>query len=401
MTTTADPLIAINPLPDETAARLAIDAAEHEMLEALLASPEAVVPGPPPRRAPARRRPLLAVLGAAAVAIPVLAVLAVLPMGRHARTQPTPPAGHGTTTRPSPRPAPRMPATTPAPLVLFQQPGWHAWYGDEESPTMGELDFARNGAPIRNGAPAGGDLELHWYPAAEAPGYIKDRADGASIKTTMRVLGATAHVIQYAGTVGAQHMYSAIWTRGPRMLEFRGNAANMAGFKAQLARLGVVDSAVWLKALPKTVVPSTERSAVIRTMLRGIPLPPGFDPSQIPGKALSRDHYQLATAVTGVAACEWFARWGRARTAGNRAEVNQAVSAMATAKHWPILRQINSQGGWTSVLVGYAQAMPSGRWFNRPLLGDVDSGLGCSSEWKIKLPGAKAPGGLQPVKPGA
>ena len=138
----------------------------------------------------------------------------------------------------------------------------------------------------------------------------------ASIKTTLPVLGATAHVIQYSGTVGRQHSYSAIWTRGPRMLEFRANAADMAGFKAQLAKLHIVSASAWLKALPRSVVPSTHRATVIRTMLRGIPLPPRFKVSQIPGGTLNSDHYQLGAAVTGVVSCEWFARWARAKAAG-------------------------------------------------------------------------------------
>jgi hypothetical protein len=134
-------------------------------------------------------------------------------------------------------------------------------------------------------------------------------------------------------------------------------------------------------------------------MLAGVPLPPGFRASQIPGPELLRDRYQLGTAVTGTVACEWFARWGQARRTGDRAEVNRAVAAMATASRWPILRQMNAQGGWTGVLVGYAKAMRSGRWFGRPLLPDVNSGLGCSGEWHIKLGAAPTPSGLQPVKP--
>jgi uncharacterized protein YodC (DUF2158 family) len=104
-------------------------------------------------------------------------------------------------------------------------------------------------------------------------------------------------------------------------------------------------------------------------------------------------------SVTGTVACEWFARWGRGRNTGNQSEVDQAVAAMATATHWPILRELSRQGGWTSILVGYAKAMPRGRWFGRPLLPDVDSGLGCSGEWHIKLGAAPAtPTGLRPAK---
>lgn len=398
MTSTADLLTAINPLPDDAAARLAIDAAEREMLEALLAGADLPAPAVPPGRAPARRRRVLAVIGTAAVAIPVLAVLAALPLGRNHGARPappTPPAGRTATTHQTATTR----STANAPLILFEQPGWHAWYGDEQSPLMGELDFARVGARISNGAPAGGDAELHWYPANEAAGYIKDRADSASITTKLTVLGALAHVIQYTGRVaGHQHMYSAIWTRGPRMLEFRANAPDMAGFEAQLAKLRIVNGSTWLKALPKTVVPSTRRSAVIRTMLRGIPLPPGFSVSQIPGRTLNSDRYQLGAAVTGVVACEWFARWGRAKATGNQAVVNQAVSAMATAKHWSVLKQMSRTGAWPSVLIGYAKDMPGGLSYGRPLLGDLDSGLGCSGSWHIKLPGVTPNDAVKPVK---
>lgn len=182
------------------------------------------------------------------------------------------------------------------------------------------------------------------------------------------------------------------------MLEFRAGVPDMSAFKADLAQLRVVDAAAWAKAMPRSVVAPAQRSAVLRTMLRGIPVPPGFNVRQIPGASLDRDRYQLGSAVSGVVACEWFADWARARKAGDDGAVNRAVAAMATAPHWPILRQMSGQGGWTQVLDGYARAMPSGRYFGRPILGDVDSGLGCSNEWHIKLPGAKAPNGVQSLK---
>lgn len=239
---------------------------------------------------------------------------------------------------------------------------------------------------------------MHWYPANEARGYIHDRASEASIKRTMRVLGATAHVIQYKGGPSRRHDFSAIWTLGPRVFEFRANAPSMTAFRALLIHVHIVDSATWLKAMPRSVVTTAHRNAVIRTMLRGIPLPPGFNVRQIPGSTLLRDHYQLGTAVTGVVACEWFARWGHGRKVGNHAEVANAIAAMGTAKHWPILQQMSKQGAWTQVLLGYTKAMGSGIWYGRPLLPDVDSGLGCSGEWHIKLGNFRPPGGLRPVK---
>ena len=371
-------LTAANPLTDEGASRLPIDAAEQDMLARIVATGEGPDLAPARPRRAGRPRRVLAVAGlAVAVAVPVIVVLALVPTDRRSERPPAPPA------------APTRPSKTPAnssPLVLLQEPGWHVWYADEDTTGFGELDFARDGATIHNGVPSGGGLALNWFPASDTRGYVQDRAAEASIKTTQRVLGATAHVIQYKDGPPGHPSYSAIWTSGTRGFEFRAGAANMRAFKALLARVTRVDEATWLKAMPPSVVTPAHRSAVIRTMLRGIPLPPGFKVSQIPGATLDRDRYQLGSAVTGVVACEWFARWGQARKAGNSAAVRQAVAAMQTAKHWAVLKQMDKTGAWRSVLLGYVKAMPSGRWFKRPLLGDVDSGLGCSGEWHIKLP---------------
>ena len=42
------------------------------------------------------------------------------------------------------------------------------------------------------------------------------------------------------------------------------------------------------------------------------------------------------------------------------------------------------EGGWTQVLVGFAQAMRQASYYARPLTADVDSGLGCQ-EWGVSL----------------
>ena len=52
---------------------------------------------------------------------------------------------------------------------------------------------------------------------------------------------------------------------------------------------------------------------------------------------------------------------------------------MATAKDWPILREMARSGAYPEVLEGYAKAMRTGTWYGRPLEHDADEGLGCSS----------------------
>jgi hypothetical protein len=42
------------------------------------------------------------------------------------------------------------------------------------------------------------------------------------------------------------------------------------------------------------------------------------------------------------------------------------------------------RGDYPGFLIAYGKAMRSGRWYGRPLEGDVNSGLGCS-ELGVKL----------------
>jgi hypothetical protein len=381
------PIAALNPLTDDAAERLEIGAAEDDMLARILTSADGPEVAPARSRATRRPRRVLAVAGLAAVALPVIAVLALVPTGRQTQLQhlsPPPALGSGALKR----------FADASPRVLLKQPGWHVWRADEMSRLWGELDFKHAGSPTGGG--------LSWFPATDTRGYLQDRGSEASIKTTVPLLGTTAHVFQAKGPrVRGTYGFTAIWRMGSRGLMFEGGARNVSAFRAVLGHLRVVDYPTWLRALPASVVKTADRGETIRKMLKGIPLPPGFNASQIPGATLVRDRYQLGAAVTGTVACEWFARWGHARNAANHTAVNQAIAAMATAVHWPVLKQMSHSGDWPSVLIGYARAMRSGRWYGRPLLGDVNSGLGCSGQWHIKLPGAKPLGGLKPVKPGA
>jgi hypothetical protein len=117
------------------------------------------------------------------------------------------------------------------------------------------------------------------------------------------------------------------------------------------------------------------------------------NPLEHRGAQLVHDRYQLGAAVTGTVACMWIADWGHARAAGDTAAVRRAIAAMATAPRWPILREMAREGAWPQVLSMDAKAMPSGSVQldvdagqpGRPLTVDANSGLGCSSEWGVRL----------------
>lgn len=378
-------LVAANPLPRDDAANLAISAGETELLTALLA--EHSQPTRVPRRilrCPSRTVPRVGL----AVAAAAIVLLALLSLGR----------GSGERDSGTAWAAEQLRFAEASPLVLLSAPGWRVEYADEESAQEGELHFRlrstpppvrRTASPAATAAPVPADTgsaQLHWRGGALS-GWTQDRAAGAAVATTAPVLGTTARVYQYVGGTPGHRDITALFAYDGRVLEFRAGAANIRAFKRLLATLKQVDTDAWLTAMPGSAIRPGNHNETIARMLRGVAVPPGFDPDAIKGATLTKDRYQLGAAVTGAVACQWFSRWANARRAGDDARVREAIAAMATAKDWPILKEMTKHGHYPEVLLDFAAAMPSGRWHGRPLAGDADSGLGCHV-LGITLPGS-------------
>ena len=96
-------------------------------------------------------------------------------------------------------------------------------------------------------------------------------------------------------------------------------------------------------------------------MLKGFPLPSDFKLSRIPDAGFTTNRDQVAGAVTNTVSCLWFLQWGEARRTGDRAKKLEAECAMASARHWPILRQMAKEGG-RPLIWELAASMPQGYW---------------------------------------
>jgi hypothetical protein len=283
-----------------------------------------------------------------------------------------------------------------SPLVLLDQAGWRIDYANEDTAKEGELHFTTRPVSATPSEDSTTEAALNWR-TGTLSSWMADRASSADLTTTAPVLRTVAHVYQYAGGQPGHQDITALWEYDGRVLEFRAGAADIGAFESLLASLRAVDTNTWLSALPASVVKTTDRAAVIASMLHGVILPPGFDPSTITGSDLTSDRYQLGAAVAGTVACTWFKRWSDARSTGDTAGVQQAIAAMATAKDWPILQEMSKSGAYPQVLEQMAAAMPSGRWYGRPLEGDVNSGLGCPALGiPLTVPGS-TPGGPTPM----
>jgi hypothetical protein len=233
-------------------------------------------------------------------------------------------------------------------------------------------------------------VELRWFHGSLADSVSTARAalhpHGQSW-TELPVLETTAQVDTRAefyvnqGGPGNRQM-TAFWSEDGYVLELKAAVPDLAAFEERLGWLTRVDSQTWLDAMPAKVVKAADHDAAVREMLKGIPVPKGFTPSQIPDEGLTTDRYQVGASVTGIVSCLWFRQWGEVRRAGDRQGEREAERAMATSKHWAILHEMAKDGAYPEMVWQLAKAMPSGVWRRGPrttwrLLPRAE-GLGCA-----------------------
>jgi hypothetical protein len=95
-------------------------------------------------------------------------------------------------------------------------------------------------------------------------------------------------------------------------------------------------------------------------MLQDIPLPPDFDTAALQSESDLTDRFMLGKSVTGAVACGWLQRWLSATRAGDDAAAQEAVDAMGTARHWPVLLQMVREKGYRgNALPRHGQGWPS------------------------------------------
>jgi hypothetical protein len=377
-------LTAANPITADGARGLRVAEAQDDLLAGLIAEPKPARDAGRVSRVGRRRVFARVGLAAAATAVVLVALLSLRDDSAN--------KGAGTAWA-----AEQIRFAEASPLVLLGAPGWRVEYADEQSPDEGEMRFRLGASPppqdnTFSGAaptppiPAGTrSAALHWRGRGGIGSWLEDRANSATVATTAPVLGTTAHVYQYQGGTPGHRDITALFRYDGRVLEFRAGAADVDAFKALLATLKRVDTNAWLSALPASVVKTRDRDAAIKQMLQGVTVPPGFDARDIKDAELTKDRYQLGATVVGTVACQWFKRWVDAREANDGAKARQAIAAMATAKQWPILKEMAKQGDYPAVVVEFAAAMPSGDWYRAPLVNDVDSALGCE-RFGVDLP---------------
>jgi hypothetical protein len=232
-------------------------------------------------------------------------------------------------------------------------------------------------------------VELHWRLTSLADAVKMQRAslhphgqhwvelpvDGTTAKVDTR-----AEFYANQGGPGNRTM-KAFWTEGGHLIELEAAVPDQAAFEERLEWVTKVSQSTWLAAMPAKVVKTTEYASTVKEMLRDIPTPKTFKPSRVPNEGLVTDRYQVGAQTAGTVACLWFRQWGAAQRSGDEAAAAEAVKAMATSRHWSILREMTAEGDYPYVLWEDAKWMPKGyyEWHGhkRDLLAQAE-GLGCA-----------------------
>jgi hypothetical protein len=356
-----------------------------------------------------RRRGLLGLAGIAAAAV---AVVVALLLGGGASESPSRAYG-----------AELIRFAESTPLLLLEGPGWRVQNANEEvrrEGTEGTMEFVI-GKPIPYesvqitdaGPPVyklGSRFPIHMKQRESGmfPPAVRQRrvelswrhgslAEAISMQRStlhphgqrwveLPVLETTAHVDTRAeffvnqGGPGNRRMV-ALWSEDGYLLELKAAVPDQATFEERLEWLTKVDSETWLDAMPAKVVKAADHDAAVGEMLEGIPVPSGFHPSQIPDTGLTTDRYQVGAKVTSTVSCLWFLQWAQARRTGDGAAASEAEKAMATSKHWAILREMAKDGAFPETIWQLAAEMPGGYWehtgHRHPLLPRAE-GLGCA-----------------------
>jgi hypothetical protein len=308
--------------------------------------------------------------------------------------------------------------TGSSPLLLLEGPGWRVQNTEENryrEGVTGSIEFVTgklipyesikvtgpNKYPRESGmfppAVRQRRVELSWRPGSlkETVAWIHGlpHPHGREV-LHLPVLDTTAYVDthdEFYSNLGGpdNRQMIALWAEGNDVFELRAAVPDLPAFEERLGWLTKVDPQIFIEAMPSKVVAPADYDRTVRDVLKGIPTPKTFSPTRVPDEELVTDRYQVGAKTAGTVSCLWLRQWGAARREGDTAAEREATKAIATSRHWPILKEITAEGAYSEVVWEIAKWMPKGyfEWsgHKRGLLAQAE-GLGCAHDGVPLLP---------------
>ncbi|WP_053206089.1 hypothetical protein [Jiangella muralis] len=309
---------------------LPLRAAEADLMESIMSTPvlESLPGVEPPRRRRGARR-LAALAGAAAVV--TAGVLA---------------AQSGGDDRPA-WAAELLEVAESAPRLIVDDPDWRI--ADAE-----EFDVDRGNMLFSDGTD---ELELSWSPGDAYADVLANLRTDIDHEDAVVVAGHEAVLVQYDA---AELVFATVWQQDGYLMWATGRTFDdQESYEDVLGLFTETDVDTWLSAMPENVVEPQDHDAVVAELLAGLPTPAGFDAGAIGDEGV-HGRYHVGARVAGAVACAWIDQWVTAAADGDTAAAQEAITAMATSRDWPVLQEMAEEGAYPDVLWEYADALANG-----------------------------------------
>ncbi len=231
----------------------------------------------------------------------------------------------------------------PKPYAVLETTGWDVSKVDGD-PVDGKIRYAKGDWTLR----------VNWRRKDYHDSYLASR----------RRIGAATAVTLFRELAESwdynQRDHAVIGPVGDKtFFEVRGEGMDRTAFIDLISQLRQVDADEFEASLPISVVRPQEVAAAVTAMLTGVEIPDGFDVSavQVPPY---QEPYHVAAHVTGQVGCAWIDRYAAACSSADSLARRQAVDAMRRTRTWPVLRDIEHDGGWAEEFWRVADDMAAG-----------------------------------------
>ncbi|GAB6902602.1 hypothetical protein [Kineosporia succinea] len=182
----------------------------------------------------------------------------------------------------------------------------------------------------------GRTVSVSWYPSTVEDLVMSSHRADLREEEPLTIFGQRATVLADALT------HEALFTSGTVFTTVRVQGVRTRDeFTTVLSDLTVLTPEQWEESLGEQVVPSARSGAVAKDMLRGVPVPDGFDPADLASE-FTQDRSYFGTHVLGSVGCAWLDVYTRARADDDEKTMAEVDEPLSGHRNWPLQQEVSA-----------------------------------------------------------